>query len=138
MPGARPIVLAQDKDVIPQLEAAPELIATLGTRVPYDASGYKIITLAVSSFQPDRLLYDRIAVKLGDSHRKQGAHHGSALTFAAPICCGWSAADLRMNRLIIKAAATKTNANGKALRSELSSAPRSAAMSCAGKSEECG
>ena len=64
VPGGRPVVLAQDKDIIGQVESAQDLVAQLASRVPFDRAGYRIITRSVSSFQPDRLLYDCIAVKL--------------------------------------------------------------------------
>jgi len=64
VPGARPIVLAQDKEVVSQIETGAEMAAPLAARLPFDKAGYRIITRSVSSFLPDRLLYDCIAVKL--------------------------------------------------------------------------
>jgi hypothetical protein len=48
----------------------PDLAGPLSTRVPFDRAGYRIITRSVSSFQPDRLLYDCIAVKLAAEQKK--------------------------------------------------------------------
>jgi nitrogen PTS system EIIA component len=70
VPGAKPIVLAQDKEVVSQIETAVEMAAPLAARVPFDKAGYRIITRSVSSFLPDRLLYDCIAVKLTGSPGK--------------------------------------------------------------------
>lgn len=64
VPGGRPLILAQDKELISQLESGPDLAAPLASRLPFDTSGYRLITRSVSSFQPDRLLYDCIAVRL--------------------------------------------------------------------------
>ena len=64
VPGARPFILAQDKEVITQLETGPDIASQLASRLPFDLSGYRLITRPVSSFQPDRLMYDCIAVKL--------------------------------------------------------------------------
>jgi len=64
VPGGRPLILAQDKDLILQLESGPDMASSLASRVPFDLSGYRLITRSVSSFQPDRLLYDCIAVRL--------------------------------------------------------------------------
>ena len=63
-PAAAPVVLAQDRDAVTQLETVPDLAGPLATRMPFDRAGYRIITRSVSSFQPDRLVYDCIAVKL--------------------------------------------------------------------------
>jgi len=70
VPGARPLILAQDKDLIGSLESGLDLAPSLAARLPFDASGYRLITRSVSSFQPDRLLYDCIAVKVPGA-RKQ-------------------------------------------------------------------
>jgi len=70
VPGAKPIVLAQDREVVSQIETAPEMAAPLAARIPFDKAGYRIITRSVSSFLPDRLLYDCIAVKLAGSPGK--------------------------------------------------------------------
>jgi PTS system nitrogen regulatory IIA component len=70
VPGAKPIVLAQDREIVSQIEAGPEVAAPLAARIPFDKSGYRIITRSVSSFLPDRLLYDCIAVKLAGSQNK--------------------------------------------------------------------
>jgi PTS system nitrogen regulatory IIA component len=63
VPGARPIILAQDRDFIAQMEAQ-DMSAPLAARLPFDKAGYRIITRSVASFQPDRLLYDCLALKL--------------------------------------------------------------------------
>jgi PTS system nitrogen regulatory IIA component len=64
VPGGRHLILAQDKDLISQLESGPDMAPSLASRLPFDLAGYRLITRAVSSFQPDRLLYDCIAVRL--------------------------------------------------------------------------
>lgn len=64
VPGGRSVILAQDKEMISQLESGPEMASSLAARLPFDISGYRLITRSVASFQPDRLLYDCIAVRL--------------------------------------------------------------------------
>jgi mannitol/fructose-specific phosphotransferase system IIA component (Ntr-type) len=64
VPGARPLILSQDKELITQMEAGPDVSAQLIARTPFDHIGYRIFSRSVSSFQPDRLLYDCIAVRL--------------------------------------------------------------------------
>jgi PTS system nitrogen regulatory IIA component len=70
VPGSRPLVLSQDKEMIAQVEASPDIAAPLAARMPFDQSGYRIITRSLSSYQPDRLVYDCIAVKLPNAARK--------------------------------------------------------------------
>jgi len=64
VPGSGPVVLAQDKDIISRIESVQDVSSALAGRLPFDRAGYRIITRSVSSFQPDRLLYDCIAVRL--------------------------------------------------------------------------
>jgi hypothetical protein len=70
VPGGKPIVLAQDKELIPQMEAAADLAVSLASGAPFDKAGYRIITRSVSTYQPDRLLYDCIALKLPNGVKK--------------------------------------------------------------------
>jgi mannitol/fructose-specific phosphotransferase system IIA component (Ntr-type) len=71
MPGAKPLVLSQDKEIIAAIESAGDIAGPLASLVPFDRSGYKILTRSVSTFQPDRLLYDCLAVKLGNGAQKK-------------------------------------------------------------------
>ncbi len=66
IPGSKPIILSQDKDMISVIEGSGDMAAPLAARVPFDRSGYRILTRSVATFQPDRLLYDCIAFKLGN------------------------------------------------------------------------
>lgn len=70
VPGAKPVVLGQDREAVGRLEAVPDLAAALGARVPFDRAGCRIVTRSVSSYQPDRLLYDCIAVRLAPEQKK--------------------------------------------------------------------
>ena len=71
VPGAKPLVLSQDKEIIPAIEGAGDISGPLAARAPFDRSGYKILTRSVSAFQPDRLLYDCLAVKLANGAQKK-------------------------------------------------------------------
>jgi nitrogen PTS system EIIA component len=64
VPGGKPVVLAQDRQMTTQVEGVQDLAVSLAARAPFDRAGYRIITRSVSTFQPDRLLYDCIAVKM--------------------------------------------------------------------------
>ena len=70
VPGSRPVVLAQDKLMISQVEGSQELASALAARTPFDRAGFRIITRSVSTFQPDRLLYDCIAIRIPAAPRK--------------------------------------------------------------------
>jgi len=70
VPGGRPIVLAQDKEIISQMEAGGDLGGSLAAGSPFEKAGYRVITRSVSSYQPDRLLYDCIALKLPAGQKK--------------------------------------------------------------------
>jgi nitrogen PTS system EIIA component len=70
VPGGKPIVLAQDKEAVAQIETATDMAGPLSARLPFDKAGYRIMTRSVSSFQPDRLFYDCIAVKLQPVQKK--------------------------------------------------------------------
>jgi len=71
VPGSKPVVLSQDKDMIALMEAGGDIAAPLAARVPFDRSGYRILTRSVSTFQPDRFLYDCLAFKLGNGAQKK-------------------------------------------------------------------
>jgi nitrogen PTS system EIIA component len=70
VPGARPVILSQDKEMVSLVEASPDIAGPLALRVPFDQSGYRIITRSISTYQPDRLVYDCIAVRLPAAARK--------------------------------------------------------------------
>jgi len=63
-PGMRPVVLAQDKDLVSALEAEAELLATLDQHGRLDCKGYHLIQRSSARFQPDRTVHDCLAVRL--------------------------------------------------------------------------
>jgi PTS system nitrogen regulatory IIA component len=64
-PGTHPVVLCQDQSLTTQIEADGGLPSHLAAKLPFDAAGYKILIHSVTSYQPDRFLYDCIAVSAG-------------------------------------------------------------------------
>jgi nitrogen PTS system EIIA component len=70
VPGSRPLILSQDKEMIALVEAGTDIAGPLAAHLPFDQSGYRIITRSMSAYQPDRLLYDCIAVKLPNAAKK--------------------------------------------------------------------
>jgi nitrogen PTS system EIIA component len=67
-PSAKPLVLSQDREIVAALEAgdglSTELAAGASAARSFDKAGYRVVTRSVSTFNPGRLLYDCIAVKL--------------------------------------------------------------------------
>lgn len=63
-PGARPVVLSQDPDVVSRLETAGDMEVSLAKQLPFEQGGYKVLFRSVSSYQSKRLLYDCLAIKL--------------------------------------------------------------------------
>lgn len=61
MPGGRHLVLAQDRALVSALENVP--LPDNG-KDEIDAAGYKVLIRARTAYQPDRSLYDCLAVKL--------------------------------------------------------------------------
>jgi len=66
-PNAKPVILAQDKDLVLHLEQIADLGAQLARTNQVDQGGYRILSRTVTNYQPDRLLYDCLAVKLNGS-----------------------------------------------------------------------
>jgi PTS system nitrogen regulatory IIA component len=71
VPGGRPIVLSQDPALAAQIESAEDLPAHLAAKLPFDRSGYRILIHGVTAYQPDRFLYDCIAVRTAGPAEKK-------------------------------------------------------------------
>ncbi len=63
-PGARPVVLSQDQNLTVQVESSAELPARLAAKAPFDVAGFRLLIHSVTGFQPDRFLYEWIAIKM--------------------------------------------------------------------------
>jgi hypothetical protein len=68
-PGLRPVVLCQDGSLSAQIEASGELSAHLAAKTPFDRAGYRILIRSVTAYQPDRFLYDCLAIRLAGAQR---------------------------------------------------------------------
>jgi mannitol/fructose-specific phosphotransferase system IIA component (Ntr-type) len=67
-PGARPVILSQDAEVVAKLEAAPDLDANaLAKQAEFDHGGYKILFRGQTGYQSKRVMYDCLAIKLNGS-----------------------------------------------------------------------
>jgi PTS system nitrogen regulatory IIA component len=64
-PGARPVVLSQDPELIAKLESGGEIDAgALSKQMPFDLAGYTVLFRAVTNYQARRQLYECLAIKL--------------------------------------------------------------------------
>jgi len=61
--GFRPIVLAQDRDLVTALESKEQLGTELSQRGYVEHQGFRVFTHSSATFQPDRTFYDCIAIK---------------------------------------------------------------------------
>ncbi len=62
-PGQAPIILALDRDIVAQLEAVAELPALLAKQGQADVAGYRVLARHTMAYQPDRVLYECLALK---------------------------------------------------------------------------
>lgn len=63
VPGAKPIVLCQNQELVIALEGSAQLVTDLAQHSQHEHQGFKIFSRAASSYQPDRLLYDCLAIR---------------------------------------------------------------------------
>jgi mannitol/fructose-specific phosphotransferase system IIA component (Ntr-type) len=63
VPGAKPIVLAQDRDIVTALESAPNLIPQLADKGRAEHQGLHLLLRSLSNYQPDRVVYDCLAFR---------------------------------------------------------------------------
>ena len=76
IPNGKPVILAQDRDLVVHLEQIADFGAQLARCNQIDQAGYRILSRTVTNYQPDRLLYDCLAVKLnGGASAGPVVHH---------------------------------------------------------------
>jgi nitrogen PTS system EIIA component len=63
IPGSKPIVLCQDRDVVAALEGKEQLVVQLGEKGSAEQNGLQVFLRSSSHYQPDRILYDCLAVR---------------------------------------------------------------------------
>jgi hypothetical protein len=64
IPGGAPIVLCQDRELVRTLEGQAQLVAQLAQHGRCEIPGLEIILRSAATYQPDRTLYDCLAVKV--------------------------------------------------------------------------
>jgi len=73
VPGSKPIVLSQDQEVVSLLETSGELGTSLAEKAPFSYKGYSILPRSVSAYQPNRFLYDCLAIRISNPNQRQSA-----------------------------------------------------------------
>ena len=63
IPGSKPIVLCQDRDVVAALEGKEQLAAHLAEKGSAEQNGIQVFLRSSSNYQPDRVLYDCLALR---------------------------------------------------------------------------
>jgi mannitol/fructose-specific phosphotransferase system IIA component (Ntr-type) len=63
VPGAKPIVLALDPQLVQTLESAPNLVPQLADKGRAEAQGVQVLLRSLTNYQPDRVVYDCFALK---------------------------------------------------------------------------
>jgi hypothetical protein len=64
-PGLKFLVLSQDRELAQALESSDKLVADLAATGRSDQQGITVLLRATSTYQPDRVMYDCLAVKSG-------------------------------------------------------------------------
>lgn len=64
IPGQRPIVLSQDRELVTALESKEQLGTDLNQLNHVEHQGFRVFTRSSTTFQPDRIFYDCIAIKV--------------------------------------------------------------------------
>jgi nitrogen PTS system EIIA component len=63
VPGAKPIVLAQDREIVLALEAVPNLIPQLVEKSRAEHQGLLVLLRSFANYQPDRVVYECFAFR---------------------------------------------------------------------------
>ena len=71
VPGSKPVVLSQDQEVVSLLETSGELGTSLAEKTPFSYKGYSILPRSVSAYQPNRFLYDCLAIRISSPNQRQ-------------------------------------------------------------------
>lgn len=63
MPGSKPIILCQDRELVSALEGQTQLTSQLGQNGHAEHQGIRLLLRSYSNYQPDRILYDCLALR---------------------------------------------------------------------------
>ncbi len=71
IPGSKSIILSQDPEVVSLFESSNDLGASLAEKVPFNHKEYRILPRSVTAYQPNRFLYDCMAIKISNPNQRQ-------------------------------------------------------------------
>jgi hypothetical protein len=66
-PGGKPVVLCQDNEITKRIEESGDLSVFLAAKMPFEKAGWRILIHSVTAYQPDRFLYNCLAVRVNNS-----------------------------------------------------------------------
>lgn len=66
-PALKPVVLAQDRQLVDYLDGAPRLVEQLSAEGFFQNGGWKILKRGETAYQADRVVYDCLAIKVACS-----------------------------------------------------------------------
>lgn len=66
VPGSKPIILSQDQEVVSLFENSADFGSSLSEKIPFNCKGYRILPRSVTAYQPNRFLYDCLAIRVGN------------------------------------------------------------------------
>jgi mannitol/fructose-specific phosphotransferase system IIA component (Ntr-type) len=69
IPGSKPIVLSQYEETVSFLEGAMDLGVLLAEKTPFSYKGYRILPRSVTTYQPNRFIYDCLAIKVSTPNK---------------------------------------------------------------------
>lgn len=67
IPGSKPIILSQDQEVVSLFESSEDLGSSLAEKMPFNYKGYRILLRSVTAYQPNRFLYDCLAIRINNA-----------------------------------------------------------------------
>ena len=68
-PGMRPVVLAQDRELMDSLENASGLVDSLTVRGSYQEGRWRVVKRSAMMYQGDRVVYDCLALRKAGNGR---------------------------------------------------------------------
>jgi mannitol/fructose-specific phosphotransferase system IIA component (Ntr-type) len=71
IPGSTPIILSQDQELVSLFESPGEWASSLAEKMPFTYKGFRILPRSVTTYQPNRFVYDCLAIRIANSNQRQ-------------------------------------------------------------------
>lgn len=71
IPESTPIILSQDQELVSLLESPGEWASSLAEKIPFTYKGFRILPRSVTAYQPNRFVYDCLAIRMSNPNRGQ-------------------------------------------------------------------